>query len=149
MRTKGDGPNDYLYVIIQPAVWAPLAVSSGGPTSPSIRIGIPRGPTTQVGQGFALIEDWSQRHSKFDAMEALNSINVPCGPVLGTKELIEDQSLADLGAIVSVEHPERGTFKTVGSPLRLSDSPVEVERPPLLGSTPNRSVWSSAIHRRK
>lgn len=66
-------------------------------------------------------------------MEALNVLNVPCGPVLSTKELIEDQTLADLDAIVTVEHPERGTFKTVGSPLRLSDSPVDVVRSPLLG----------------
>ncbi|MCV7028786.1 formyl-CoA transferase [Mycobacterium sherrisii] len=134
VRTKGDGPNDYLYVIIQPAVWAPLARLIGRPDlaehpdwdSPEDRL-------PKLDKVFALIEDWSQRHSKFEAMEALNSINVPCGPVLGTKELIEDQNLTELGTIVSVEHPERGSFKTVGSPLRLSDSPVDIERPPLLG----------------
>ena len=35
--------------------------------------------------------------------------------------------------IVEVEHPERGTFKTVGCPFTLSDSPVEIVRSPLLG----------------
>ena len=35
--------------------------------------------------------------------------------------------------IVEVEHPERGTFKTVGCPINLSDSPVEVTTSPLLG----------------
>jgi formyl-CoA transferase len=35
--------------------------------------------------------------------------------------------------IVTVEHPERGTFKTVGCPFTLSDSPVEITRSPLLG----------------
>ena len=35
--------------------------------------------------------------------------------------------------IVTVEHPERGAFKTIGSPLRLSDSPVDVVCAPLLG----------------
>jgi formyl-CoA transferase len=34
---------------------------------------------------------------------------------------------------VSVPHPARGEFKTVGCPLRLSDSPVTVTTPPLLG----------------
>jgi formyl-CoA transferase len=34
--------------------------------------------------------------------------------------------------IVSVDHPTRGIFKTVGCPLKLSDSPVTVERSPLL-----------------
>ena len=35
--------------------------------------------------------------------------------------------------MVEVAHPERGTFKTVGCPIKLSDSPVEVTTPPLLG----------------
>ena len=34
--------------------------------------------------------------------------------------------------IVEVPHPERGTFKTVGCPLKLSGSPVEVTASPLL-----------------
>jgi len=80
-----------------------------------------------------VIEYWSERHTKWEALEALNALDVPCGPVLSTKELIEDDTLTDLGAIVTVDHPERGPFKTVGSPLRLSDSAVEIVRSPSLG----------------
>ncbi len=42
--------------------------------------------------------------------------------------------------VVRVPHPERGEFVTVGSPLRLSDSPVEVTASPLLGEH-NRAVY--------
>ena len=35
--------------------------------------------------------------------------------------------------ISDVVHPERGTFKTVGCPLVLSDTPVEITSSPLLG----------------
>ncbi|GBG35692.1 formyl-CoA transferase [Mycobacterium montefiorense] len=134
VRTKGGGPNDYIYVIVQPAGWAPLAQLIGRPDLADHQDWArPEDRLPKLDKVFALIEDWSQRHTKWEAMEALNEINVPCGPVLSTKELIEDQTLADLDAIVTVEHPERGTFKTVGSPLRLSDSPVDVVRPPLLG----------------
>jgi formyl-CoA transferase len=35
--------------------------------------------------------------------------------------------------IVDVDYPTRGTYQTVGSPIKLSDSPVTVQRPPLLG----------------
>ena len=35
--------------------------------------------------------------------------------------------------IVDVEYPTRGTYKTVGCPVKLSDSPAEITRPPLLG----------------
>jgi formyl-CoA transferase len=58
---------------------------------------------------------------------------VPCGPVLSTRDLIEDEGLRAEGMIVDVEHPERGTYATVGCPFTLSDSPVEVKRSPLLG----------------
>jgi formyl-CoA transferase len=134
VRTKGGGPNDYIYVIVQPAGWAPLTQLIGRPDlADDPDWARPEDRLPKLDKVFALIEDWSQRHTKWEAMEALNALNVPCGPVLSTKELIEDQTLADLEAIVTVEHPERGTFKTVGSPLRLSDSPIDVVRSPLLG----------------
>jgi formyl-CoA transferase len=47
--------------------------------------------------------------------------------------LIEDESLRARGMIADVEHPERGTFKTVGCPLVMSDTPVEITASPRLG----------------
>ena len=35
--------------------------------------------------------------------------------------------------MVEVDHPGRGKYLTVGCPIKLSDSPVEVTRSPLLG----------------
>ena len=52
---------------------------------------------------------------------------------MDTKELLEDEDLAASGMMVEVDHPERGTFKTVGCPFTLSDSSVEITRSPLLG----------------
>jgi formyl-CoA transferase len=46
---------------------------------------------------------------------------------------MDDESLAARGTVVEVEHPERGVFKTVGNPIKLSNSPVEVTSSPLLG----------------
>jgi formyl-CoA transferase len=37
------------------------------------------------------------------------------------------------GTVVEVDHPERGRYLTVGNPIKLSDSPSEVRRSPLLG----------------
>jgi len=134
VRTKGDDPNDYIYVIIQPALWAPLAELIGRPDlADHPDWARPEDRLSKLDKVFALIEDWSQRHTKWEALDALNALNVPCGPVLSTKELIEDETLQELGAIVTVDHPERGPFKTVGAPLRLSDSPVDIVRSPMLG----------------
>ena len=53
--------------------------------------------------------------------------------IMSTKELIEDPSLNERGMVVEVPHPQRGSFKTVGCPMDLSDSPVEVQCSPGLG----------------
>ena len=49
------------------------------------------------------------------------------------KELAEEPSLRATGTIVEVDHPERGKYLTVGNPIKLSDSPTDVQRSPLLG----------------
>lgn len=134
VRCRPGGPNDYVYVIVQPQGWAPLTDLIGRPelaedpdwSTPAARL-------SKLDQMFALIEDWSDQHTKWEVLDQLNARNVPCGPILSTRELIEDATLAQLGAIVTVDHPQRGPFKTVGCPLRLSDSPVEITRSPLLG----------------
>ncbi len=134
LRCKPGGPNDYLYVIIQPQGWEPLMKLVGREdlvdhpdySTPQARL-------SHLDECFALIEGWTMGHTKLEAMDILNSLNVPCGPILDTGELLDDASLAERGMIVEVEHPERGVFKTVGCPLKLSDSPIEVESSPLLG----------------
>jgi formyl-CoA transferase len=49
------------------------------------------------------------------------------------KEIAEDESLRATGTIVEVDHPQRGRYLSVGNPIKLSDSPTEVTRSPLLG----------------
>ena len=71
--------------------------------------------------------------TKFEVMEICNPLNIPVGPILSTKELMEDEGLRATGTIVEVDHPERGMYVSVGCPIKLSDSPAEVKRSPLLG----------------
>ena len=133
LRCKPGGPNDYIYVIVQPQVWEPLTQLIGRPElAQDPAWNTPEARLPKLDQVWATIEEWTQQHTKYEVMEKLNAIDVPCGPILDTKELIEDEALAASGMIVSVNHPTRGTFKTVGCPLKLSDSPVTVERSPLL-----------------
>ncbi|MHA6628256.1 formyl-CoA transferase [Pseudonocardia sichuanensis] len=128
------GPNDWIYVIVQPPGWAPIANLIGRPElADDPEWSTPAARLPKLDKMFQLIEEWSSRVSKWDALAELNAHNIPCGPILSTKELIEDASLADNNMVVTVDHPERGSFKTVGCPIKLSDSPVKVETSPLLG----------------
>jgi formyl-CoA transferase len=49
------------------------------------------------------------------------------------KELAEEPALRRTGTVVEVEHPTRGKYLTVGNPIKLSDSPTDVRRSPMLG----------------
>jgi len=134
VRTKGGGPNDYIYIIIQPQGWEPLMRLCGRPeliTDPEWAT--PEARLPKLDQCFELIERWTMTLNKFDVMRALNEHDVPCGPILDMRELAEEKSLRATGTIVEVDHPKRGKFLTVGNPIKLSDSPTEVKRSPLLG----------------
>jgi formyl-CoA transferase len=66
-------------------------------------------------------------------MEKCNARDIPVGPILSMKEIAEEPSLRATGTVVEVDHPGRGRYLTVGNPIKLSDSPADVRRSPLLG----------------
>src|SRR6202040_3510317 len=82
---------------------------------------------------FDTIEQWTMSKTKFEAMDILNKYDIPCGPILSMKEIAEEQSLRATGTVVEVDHPKRGKYLTVGNPIKMSDSPTDVKRSPLLG----------------
>jgi formyl-CoA transferase len=134
LRCAPGGENDYVYLIIQPQIWETLCNEIGRPelaTDPNYATPEARVPI--IDEVFSIIEGWTSKHTKYEVLARCNAIDVPCGPVLDMKELLEDESLRARGVIAAVEHPQRGTYYTVGSPLGLSDSPVEYRRAPLLG----------------
>ena len=71
--------------------------------------------------------------TKFEVMAICNPLNIPCGPILSMKEIAEEPALRNTGTVVEVDHPGRGKYLTVGNPIKLSDSPADVRRSPLLG----------------
>jgi formyl-CoA transferase len=134
VRTKGGGPNDYIYVIIQPPGWEPLMKLCGRPeliTDPEWATPEKRLP--KLDKCFAIIEQWTMTLDKLEVMRRLNEFDVPCGPILDMGEIAAEQALRETGTVVEVDHPKRGKFLTVGNPIKLSDSPTEVKRSPLLG----------------
>ena len=136
VRCKGweTDPDAYSYVITQAAAFPALAKAIGHEdwledpewSTPEARL-------PKLEQLFEEIEKWTKTKTKYEVMDILNPLNVPCGPILSMKELAEEPSLRATGTIVEVDHPERGKYLTVGNPIKLSDSPTDVQRSPLLG----------------
>lgn len=127
-------PNAYIYFITQAAVWPAICDVIGKPEWKSDPdYATPEARLPRLSEVFATIEEWTATQDKFAAMDQLNKHDIPCGPILSMEELAAEESLRANGTVVEVPHPTRGTYLTVGCPIKLSDSPVTVERSPLLG----------------
>lgn len=126
--------NAYIYFITQAAVWESVCKVIGKDewaTDPEYAT--PEARLPKLVSIFATIEEWTKTKTKFEAMDILNKYDIPCGPILSMKEIAYEPSLRASGTIVEVDHPERGKYLTVGNPIKLSGSPTEVTRSPLLG----------------
>ena len=127
-------PNAYIYVITQAAAFPALAKAIGHEDwLEDPEWNTPEARLPKLDKVFDEIEKWTMTKDKFEIMEILNPLNVPCGPILSMKELADEPSLRKTGTVVEVDHPTRGKYLTVGNPIKLSDSPAEVRRSPLLG----------------
>jgi formyl-CoA transferase len=136
LKCKGweKDPNAYVYFITQAPVWGAICDLIGKPewkTDPDYATPPARLP--RLMQIFATIEEWTMTKTKFEVMDLCNEKDIPVGPILSMKEIAEDESLRKTGTVVEVDHPVRGKYLTVGSPVKLSDTVPAVKRAPLLG----------------
>ena len=136
LKCKGweSDPNAYTYFIIQAAAWEGVCDVIGKPewkTEPGFAK--PHERLDKLNHIFETIEEWTKTKTKFEVMDICNPKNIPVGPILSMKEIAEDEGLFATGTMVRVPHPERGEYLSVGCPIKMSGSPVEVERSPLLG----------------
>jgi formyl-CoA transferase len=136
VKCKGweNDPDAYIYFITQAPVWTAICDLIGKPewkTDPDYATPPARLP--RLRQIFDTIEQWTMTMTKFEVMEKCNAVDIPVGPILSMKEIAEEPSLRATGTVVEVDHPGRGKYLTVGNPVKLSDSPADVRRSPLLG----------------
>ncbi len=136
LKCKGweTDPNAYIYFITQAPVWDAICKVIGHEewlTDP--RYATPKARLPHLSEIFDRIEEWTKTKTKFEAMDILNEHDIPCGPILSMKEIADEPSLRKTGTVVEVDHPTRGKYLTVGNPIKMSDSPSDVKRSPLLG----------------
>jgi formyl-CoA transferase len=136
LKCKGweTDPNAYIYFITQAPVWDAICKVIGREewlTDP--RYATPKARLPHLSEIFDGIEEWTKTKTKFEAMDILNQHDIPCGPILSMKEIADEPSLRQTGTVVEVDHPTRGKYLTVGNPIKMSDSPADVKRSPLLG----------------
>ncbi len=127
-------PDSYIYIVAQAAAFPALAKAIGhADWLEDPEWNTPEARLPKLDKMFAEIEKWTMTKTKFEAMDTLNPLDIPCGPILSMKELAEEPSLRKTGTVVEVDHPTRGKYLSVGNPIKLSASPSKVTRSPLLG----------------
>ena len=136
LKCKGweQDANAYTYFITQAAVWEKICDVIGRPEwKEDPDFATPPARLPRLNEVFEAIEQWTMTKTKYEVMEICNPLDIPVGPILSMQELSEEPSLRETETIVEVDHPTRGKYLTVGNPVKLSDSPSEVSRSPLLG----------------
>ena len=136
LKCKGweNDPNAYIYFTIQGHAWEPICRALDKPEwvdDPAYMTAEAR--QDKIFEVFETIENWLADKTKFEAVDILRKFSIPCSPVLSMKEIAEDQSLRESGSVVEVPHKVRGSYLTVGSPIKFSDLTPEITGSPLLG----------------
>ena len=137
VRCAGAGPNDYVYLILPPDNAEPFGalveVIEREDLRTDPRFSAPPARARHAEELTAVIESWTMKRDKHEVMRALAGRGIPCGAVLDTAEVLDDPHLRERGTVFDLDHPTRGRFAMIGSPLRMSDSPTEASPAPLYG----------------
>jgi formyl-CoA transferase len=145
-RCRPFGPNDYVFIHLAGAeMWKTLATIIGRPElADDPRFADRRDRVQFIDEIDAMIEAWTEKRTKHEVMEILAGAGLPCGAVLDSAEVLSDPHLKARGMIVELEHPTRGTYPMPANPVRLSDSPTDMVRAPLLGEH-NAEVYGKLL----
>ena len=128
------GRNDYIYIFAQQQMWKAFANAIGRPDIiEDSRYATPESRWDNRETLNAIIEGWTRQKTKYEAMRILGDAGVPSGACQDTGEILKDPHLKEREMIIDIDYPPRGKYKTVGCPIKLSDSPADIKRPPTLG----------------
>ena len=128
------GPNDYVFIFAQPQMWLAFLEVLGLPAlAEDERFATLEARWENRVALDAIISEWTALRDKQGVMAAMGAAGVPCGAVQDTSEVLADPHLKAREMIVDLDYGQRGTYQTVGCPIKLSASPTEITRPPELG----------------
>jgi formyl-CoA transferase len=129
------GPNDYVFIFAQPQMWPALLKVMGMPElaeDSRFKTNDDRWKNRLALD--EIIGRWTRQRGKHEVMRLMGDAGVPCGACQDTTEVLDDPHLKARDMIVEVREPASGkTYRTVGCPIKLSDSPAQITNPPKLG----------------
>jgi crotonobetainyl-CoA:carnitine CoA-transferase CaiB-like acyl-CoA transferase len=133
-RCAPGGPNDYVYVFArQRDHWDRLLKAIGREELiGDERYGTPAARFERRAEVDEMVEAFTRRHDKHEAMRLIGEAAVPAGAVLDTMELMNEPSFTERGILQVMDHPS-GRFKMPSWPVRFDGAPPQLKPAPLLG----------------
>ena len=80
----------------------------------------------------ALLKPIFATRSASEWLNSLEQIEIPCGPINNLEQVFSMPLVKEREMLVKMEHPTIGELPLVGSPLKMSETPVEYRLPPPL-----------------
>jgi crotonobetainyl-CoA:carnitine CoA-transferase CaiB-like acyl-CoA transferase len=78
----------------------------------------------------ALIEAETRKRPIAHWLDVLNAAGVPCGRVMSLPEVFADPQVRHQRMRITIDHPKHGPLDVLGFPIKFTDDPCRVHRPP-------------------
>jgi crotonobetainyl-CoA:carnitine CoA-transferase CaiB-like acyl-CoA transferase len=79
---------------------------------------------------FSTLRETFKAKTLFEWIKILNAADVPCGPVNPIEDVFKDPQVLHRKMLVEIDHPVAGKIKQIGTPIKLSETPVTYRSPP-------------------
>jgi crotonobetainyl-CoA:carnitine CoA-transferase CaiB-like acyl-CoA transferase len=77
-----------------------------------------------------LIEAVTSKHTRAHWLERCEAAGIPAGPIYSVAEALADPQAQARGMTQEYEHPQAGRVKALGNPVKMSQTPASLRRPP-------------------
>jgi crotonobetainyl-CoA:carnitine CoA-transferase CaiB-like acyl-CoA transferase len=88
--------------------------------------------------------NWMTERDRMEIYDVAGKMRVPFAPILSTKELLESPQLKSREFFVEIDHPETGRLTYPGAPFKMSETPWQTGRAPLLGED-NEEIYCGRL----
>lgn len=80
-----------------------------------------------------LVEEWTMEHSPEEVLDKMQAAGIAAGAVKSGQDLDSDPQLRHRQFYWTLDHPDIGDFTYTGMPAKMSETPYEIKRAPMLG----------------
>jgi CoA:oxalate CoA-transferase len=90
------------------------------------------------------IRSWVQSHTADEIFARGQEWRMPVAKVMGVEELNSDPQYAARDYFLDIDHPQAGRLNYPGAPFKMSETPAEINRAPLLGEH-NAEIYTTLL----